>query len=64
MPLFYDIKFYIALIAMPLRRGNLVRHAVWGGAKIYKIHCADKELLEFFLKERLLASETKFEEFL
>ena len=30
-----------------------------GGVKIYKIHCVDKELLEFFLKERLLATETK-----
>ena len=29
-----------------------------------RLECVDKELLEFFLKERLLATETKFQEFL
>ena len=36
-----------------------MRHEVQGGAKIYKYHCVNKELLQFFLKERLLATETK-----
>ena len=31
--------------------------------KIYEFHYIDKELLEFFLAERLLATETKFQEF-
>ena len=40
-----------------------MRHEVQGGAKIYKYHCVNKELLQFFLKERLLATETKLQEF-
>ncbi len=43
---------------------HVVRHEVQGGAKIYKYHCVNKELLQFYLKERLLVTEIKLQEFL